>query len=105
MSPLKKFPAFGVFAGAALAAVCLTGPAFARIQCDRQFQIVRGEKISTPFCEDAYLAQVAQSYGTKVSAEAIRQNPNTKARICIFLAADIRVSDICAGYRPEGDWR
>ncbi|MCB1519876.1 MAG: hypothetical protein KDJ37_04780 [Hyphomicrobiaceae bacterium] len=83
--------AFGViFAMAAPAAA---------IDCNGPYQIVRGQQIATPYCEDAYLAKVAREYGTRVSAAEIRHNPNKKADVCRFMGFDSRVSHICLNYR------
>jgi hypothetical protein len=81
--------------------IAAAGGANAKIRCDGRWQINSGERISTPYCEDAYLARVAQSYGSHVSAEALRQSPTTKRSICNFVGADIRVQDICSGWRDE----
>jgi len=80
------------------AAVLLAGPA-AAIECDGRYQIVQGQRLSTPYCEDGYLAKVARQYGSRVSAGGIRNNPNLKAETCRFMGHDTRVSDICAPYR------
>lgn len=81
--------------------VALTNPAAARIQCDGPYQIIQGSKVATPYCEDSYLAHVARSYGSGVTPEAIRHNPNLKESVCRFMGADIRVKDICSGLRDE----
>ena len=69
----------------------------AKIRCVNQWQIVNGQKISTPYCEDGYLARVAQQAGMRVSAAAIRNNPLTKEKACSLVGSDIRVQSICAG--------
>lgn len=69
------------------------------IECNGRYQIVQGSELSTPYCEDNYLASVARQYGSTVSARAIRNNPNLKAETCRFMGHDTRVSDICAPYR------
>lgn len=81
---------FGAFLGT---------PSEARIRCEGPWQIVQGNKIATPYCGDNYLATVARGYGSKVSARTIRQNPNKKREICEWIGHDIRVQDICAGFR------
>ena len=73
--------------------------ASAKIVCNGAFQIVQGQQISTPYCEDNYLAAVAREYGIHVSASAVRWNPSVKERVCYTIGHDIRVSSICAGYR------
>lgn len=72
----------------------LVTPAHA-IDCVRGLQSVNGELISTPFCQDAYLAEVAREYGLKASAAEIRNNPNFKKEICRTVFTDIRVQSTC----------
>lgn len=81
--------------GAILAGV---GPVSAKIVCRGAFQIVDGQPIATPYCEDSNVAQVAREYGIHVSAREVRSNPGTKARICRFIGQDNRVRSACAGY-------
>lgn len=90
-----------VLAGLCLSSIGFTSPAAARIQCDGPYQLIEGSKVATPYCQDAYLAHVARSYGSSVSAEGIRHNPNLKESVCRFMGADIRVKDICSGLRDE----
>lgn len=78
------------------------------IECQGNFQIQKnGNRISTPFCADGYLAVVAREYGMKVSAQAIRYNPSVKERACRFVGDDNRVRDTCSNYRNDGgrQWR
>lgn len=78
------------------------GYAQAQIRCDGSFQITRrGERIVTPYCEDAEVAAVAREYGMRVSAAAVRGNPSIKQRVCQFAGADLRIRDTCSGYRDE----
>jgi len=67
----------------------------ARIICEKGLQRSGGRLISTPYCEDNYLAQVAREYGVRHSAEAIRNNPNLKRDVCRFVGRDIRVQHNC----------
>ncbi len=78
------------------------GPASARIKCNNGYQIVDGNRLATPFCQDNYLAQVAREYGTRVSAREIRNNPNKKREICEFIGQDIRVLHNCESITPQG---
>lgn len=78
-----------------------SAPAEARIVCDGEFQIIQGRPQSTPYCRDTYLAQVARSYGMRVTADAMRNNPTEKARVCRFIGADLRVREACFNYREE----
>lgn len=79
-------------------------PAWA-IECAGQFQIVKGQKIATPYCEDGYLAKIARGYGSKVSADEIRYTPGRKAEICRFIGTDHRLLEICAGHYDTGSDR
>jgi hypothetical protein len=82
------------FAGLAAAAT----PASA-IECEGNFQIQKnGNQISTPYCQDGYLAIVAREYGMRVSAKAIRYNPSVKVKACRFVGEDIRVKSTCQQY-------
>lgn len=78
------------------------GVAAAGIRCEGSFQIVNGQPISTPFCRDANLAVVARQYGLKVSAAAIRNNPDAKLEVCRIVGRDIRVTEACASAGPLG---
>ncbi len=96
----KLFAAAGLAAAGAIAAYT---PATAAIKCDGNYQIIKGQgQIVTPYCADAYVAVVARQYGMRVTAQAVRQNPSVKARVCRLVGDDIRVRDACAGFRPDG---
>ncbi len=96
---------WGLTAGIGLAFLMAgTLSAQAKIKCEGRFQIVKSQgKISTPFCEDNYLAAVARSYGRKVSGAAVRRNPGLKASVCRQVGHDYRLTDICANHRPGGN--
>ena len=85
--------------------VCFASSADARIRCEGASQVNGGQNIVTPYCEDNYLAEVARSYGSKVSGEAVRKSPQVKAELCRFVGEDIRVKDTCAGFRENGRQR
>jgi hypothetical protein len=91
-----------IIAGSALVAALLVGlppqHAQARIVCDREFQANSGH--ATPHCADQYLAQVARSYGMRVSAADIG-SPSTKRSVCEFIGNDNRVYGICSGWRTD----
>ena len=72
----------------------LATPAHA-IECNRGLQAINGDLISTPYCQDAYLAEVAREYGLKASAAQIRNNPNFKKEICRTVFTDNRVQLTC----------
>lgn len=71
-------------------------PAEARIACHNGYQIVNGQPISTPYCQDELVATVARQHGSRVSADAIRYNPNLKRHVCRFVSNDFRVTEACA---------
>jgi hypothetical protein len=77
-------------------------PAEARIVCVNGNQIVNGEPIVTPYCQDALVAQVAQEHGMKVSAAAVRANPNLKRNVCQFVGRDIRINQACINENSVG---
>lgn len=100
---IQKFVAAAI---AASAVVVVSGAAQARIQCDGQYQMVSGNPIATPYCQDNYLAQIARGYGMKVSIADVRI-PSRKQEVCGFVGHDVRVSSICSGWRvdPNGRFR
>lgn len=81
---------------AAIPVLSLSLPAEAKIMCVKGMQVVNGSLISTPYCQDALVATVAQQHGMNVSAAAIRNNPNLKRSACRLVHSDIRVSEGCA---------
>lgn len=100
----------GYLAGAAAIAIIasLAAPhtAYAAIRCDGPYQIIKGVGLhASPYCENTYLAHVANSRGIPVSAKAVRNNPSVKAEVCHAIGFDSRVRNICAGYLPEGRHR
>jgi len=92
---------YGSCVGSLVGLFLLATPA-AAIDCKGPYQIVQGQQIATPYCEDNYLARVAREYGVRVSDREIRQNPNKKQEVCMFMGFDPRVSQICEGYRNRG---
>jgi hypothetical protein len=68
--------------------VCLVVPisAQARIICRDGYQLVNGQEISTPYCNDNYVAAIARKHGMKVSDAEVRNNPGTKDEICRWLS-------------------
>lgn len=97
----KGAPMLKTIGLAVLALAVLGSRAESAIRCEGPLQVNRSGKIFTPYCQDNYLAQVARSYGMRVSNSAIRNNPGIKAEACRLVGADNRVRDICAGWRPE----
>lgn len=78
------------------------GPAEAKIRCVDGNQIVNGSLIATPYCQDALVAQVAQERGMKVSAAAIRNNPNLKRNVCQHVGRDNRIYIACIDANSVG---
>lgn len=70
------------------------------IKCINGFQIVKGARLATPYCQDNLLAQVAREYGSRVSAKTIRNNPNEKRNVCRLIGQDIRVKHNCDTILP-----
>ena len=87
-------------AGIAILAAVSASPALA-IKCSDEFQVTSRGLVAMPFCEANYLARVARSYGIRVSSRAIRRNANQKRVVCYSIGHDIRVQDICAGFRDS----
>jgi len=75
----------------------------AAIQCKEGFQKSGGREISTPYCNDNYVAEVARQHGFKVSNEEIRNNPARKDEVCRFISSDIRISNYCNTDSDGGD--
>jgi hypothetical protein len=84
-------PALGLALGLALSGSALAGG----IQCDRGYQLVKGDSILTPYCQDEYLAQVAREFGFSASAQKIHHDPLYKKAICRYIFTDIRVQETC----------
>lgn len=77
-------------------------PAEARIVCVKGNQLVNGHPLATPYCQDELVAQVAREHGVKVSASAIRANPNLKRNVCQFVGRDIRIYQACINENSLG---
>lgn len=92
--------AIALAGGTAALILCGTG-AEARIVCHEGFQVVNGQEISTPYCNDNYVAEVARKHGVKVSDEAVRNSPSVKGQICRFVGSDIRIEHYCEGDRGD----
>ena len=75
-------------------AVTLSLPA-AAIDCKDGYQLIKGNLLATPYCQDKLLFEVANARGFTTSFEAIRNDPNHKKELCRFLFSDIRVQMTC----------
>ena len=85
--------------------MALVEPAQSRIVCDGNYQVVNGSAISTPYCRDQVLVQVARAYGMRVSLDEIRNSESTRRRVCALIGYDNRVRDTCQPYRDYGGGR
>ena len=91
---------FAAFALVTLALpLTLVHPAQSRIVCDGNYQIVNGSPISTPYCQEQNVVQVARGYGIRVSLQEIRNSESTRASVCQTIGYDNRVRDFCQRYR------
>lgn len=66
-----------------------------RLKCKGPYQVVQGNLIATPPCENAYIAKVARSYGHRVTAKQVRNNFHKKLEICYHVGHDIRINHLC----------
>jgi hypothetical protein len=103
MAELRPFAALWLSGFGAM--IVATAPADARIRCDGNYQIINGQPHATPYCQDENLAQVARTYGMRVSGSAMRNSPSEKQRVCQFIGSDIRVREACHGYGQDGRGR
>lgn len=88
--------------GAALLAfVAMPEPAAAKIKCKGIFQVTKNGLISTPYCQEEEIARVARSYGWKVTAAQVHNDPLKKVYICQALGNDNRLKGACGAYSPE----
>lgn len=93
----------GLTAAAGLMAALLAAPAAqAGIRCQNGYQVVQGNLIATPYCQEALLAKVAREYGFHETFAEIRNNPNTKRRVCTLIGRDIRVQETCVDANITG---
>ena len=99
---MSSFLPAGMTGCAVLLLVTLTAaPAVARIQCQGNFQVTRYGLIATPYCEEEQIAYVARSYGSKVTAAQVHNDPLTKVYLCQTIGYDSRLKGSCAGYGPD----
>ena len=64
--------------------------------------IIIGKKGSEIEKLKSQLADVAREYGFRVSFAEIRNNPNAKRNVCIYVGRDIRVQENCLTANPTG---
>lgn len=87
----------------AIAALALTSVSTeAKIICRNGYQVVHGKELATPYCTDAYIAQVAREHGFKASAERVRNNPSFRNELCRWVGSDVRIREDCDVYDRNG---
>ena len=79
--------------------VAAATPVKAAIICDGSFQIVRGEPISTPYCQDEDLAASVRKHGVRISGDAIRKSPELERQSCV--ATGDATYPACANYLDD----
>lgn len=82
-------------------AISASGPASARVVCEKGYRIIKGNRLGTPYCQDLYLVAVAREFGVRVSADEILNNPSKKREVCRFIGWDIRIQYICDSALPK----
>jgi hypothetical protein len=92
-------------ASIALISAASLHPAAARIRCDGDFQVTKFGRIATPYCGEEQIAKVANSYGSRVSAAEVHNNPLTKVYLCQTIGYDWRLQAACGGYLVHGGGR
>ena len=97
MSKALSYAAFVAVSG------IFSAHADAAIVCHEGFQVSGGQEISTPYCNDGYVAEVARAHGFKVTAEAVRNNPSVKDEVCRWIGSDIRIRHYCNNIDEGGD--
>lgn len=99
---MSRFVQTGLACAAlALAVLAAPGPAGAGIKCQGEFQVTKYGLLATPYCGEEQIAKVAQSYGWKVTASEVHNNPLTKVNLCQHFGNDVRLKGACAGYSPD----
>ncbi len=102
---LKTFVGFFAVVGALFA---FSTSAYA-IKCNGPYQVNYGQygkqEFLSPYCEDNYLAVVAQEYGAVYTRHEIRNNPSKKKEACELVGHDNRVASNCASVLGDGGFR
>lgn len=96
MSSMLARTTLSALAGAGTALLAVS-PAAAAIICNKGFQLVGGNEIATPYCQDEYVAEVAREYGIKTSGARIRNDWGHKREVCRLIGQDIRIQNACIG--------
>jgi hypothetical protein len=96
---------FASLAALALLTMVSPQPVAARIRCEGEFQVTQYGLVATPYCGEEEIAKVANSYGSRVSAAEVHNNPLTKVYLCQTIGYDWRLQSPCAGYLIHGGHR
>ena len=84
-----------------LAATLGAQQAEARLRCSGPYQLNAGGSVITPYCEDQYLAMVANAHGMAISPEALRASFGVRRSVCQVVQHDNRVSELCNRVLPD----
>jgi hypothetical protein len=86
---------------AVLLTLAAISPAAAKIDCRGSFQITKYGPIATPYCEEENIANVARSYGIKVTGAEVRKDALKKVYLCQTIGDDTRLKGACGAYAPD----
>jgi hypothetical protein len=92
-------PSFRMLPIFSMGLVLLVSPVNAAIICDGGFQVVRGEPVSTPYCQDEALAAFARKNGARTSGDEIRRSSDLKRQSCV--AAGDTNTQPCGDYLAD----
>jgi hypothetical protein len=87
-------------AGVTLASPAADAQRYRGIQCEGVFQVTKYGLHASPFCEERRIAQVARSYGYRVTDKEVQQGGLKKIHLCQALGYDNRLKEACAPYFP-----
>lgn len=92
MSIARRIGSLAVIAAVTMATA---GPGQAQFNCFGRYQFTGAGTISTPYCEDEYLAFVARTYGVSATGDEMRYDLGERQTVCRMIGYDARVRDIC----------
>lgn len=98
---MKSAVVVSVF-GLVLPVLVAGSPADARIVCKDGFQKSGGNWISTPYCNDEHLAEIARRHGMKVSGADVRASAARKYELCRMVGHTAAASHYCPGEGARG---
>jgi hypothetical protein len=65
----------------------------AAIECRDEYQVLDGQLMSTPYCNDVHLTNLANKQGANVTLDAIRRDPGTRDAACRLVGTGL---DVCS---------